>query len=224
MTTPTPLSTEDYRNKKLFEGFRDFIARGNMIDMAVGVVMGNAVTAIVKSLVKNLLNPLIAMIFGKPDMGSLLQIHANNATISFGAILNDILNFLLIAAVVYFCVIVPINKFRDLTDKAKKSTFVDKMKFWKHARKGSLLDKAATQEQKIAKEMGFSPVSESSSSPAGPQQDEMTKDDGTHNAGSAMEPALATSLRTNEKTQRQILAALGKITDELQEIKGTSLH
>ncbi|MFR0914686.1 MAG: MscL family protein [Bifidobacterium pseudocatenulatum] len=100
----------------MIEGFKKFIARGNMIDMAVGVVMGGAVTTVVNSIVNNVINPFIAMIFGKPNMGGLLAITFNNATVSFGAVLGAILNFLIIAAAVYFCILVPINKFRDVTE------------------------------------------------------------------------------------------------------------
>ncbi len=137
MTTTVPVSTADYRHKKVFEGFKEFISRGNTLDMAVGVVMGNAVTAIVKSLVSNFLNPLIAMIFGKPDMSGLLQVHFNGATISFGAILNDILNFLLVALAVYFCVIVPINKFRPDRQGEEEPRGQKAREFWKHSDKDS---------------------------------------------------------------------------------------
>ena len=92
----------------MLEGFKKFIARGNMIDMAVGVVMGGAVTTVV--------NAFIAMIFGKPNMDGLLAITFNGATVSFGAVLGAILNFLIIAVAVYFCILVPINKFRDMTE------------------------------------------------------------------------------------------------------------
>lgn len=99
----------------MIDGFKKFISRGSMIDMAVGVVMGTAVTAVVTSIVNNFINPLIAMIFGKPNMDGLLAFTFNNATISFGAILSAVLNFLLIAVAVYFCILVPINKFRDMS-------------------------------------------------------------------------------------------------------------
>ena len=70
----------------MFEGFKKFIARGNMIDMAVGVVMGGAVTTVVNSIVNSVINPFIAMIFGKPNMDGLLAITFNggfaNDTIS----------------------------------------------------------------------------------------------------------------------------------------------
>ncbi|BDR55186.1 large conductance mechanosensitive channel protein MscL [Bombiscardovia apis] len=105
-------------NKEPLAGFKQFISRGSMVDMAVGVVMGSAVTAVVNSIVKNLLSPLIAMIFGKPDLSGLLTISNGKATISFGAILGEILNFLLVAAAIYFCVILPMNKIRDLTRTA----------------------------------------------------------------------------------------------------------
>lgn len=59
----------------MLEGFKKFIARGNMIDMAVGVVMGGAVTTVVNSIVNSVINPFIAMIFGKPNMDGLLGDH-----------------------------------------------------------------------------------------------------------------------------------------------------
>ena len=92
----------------MIDGFKKFISRGNMIDMAVGVVMGGAVTAVI--------NPLIAMIFGKPNMDGLLAFTFNGATVSVGAILGALLNFLIIAVAVYFFILVPINKFRDMSD------------------------------------------------------------------------------------------------------------
>ena len=63
----------------MFEGFKKFIARGNMIDMAVGVVMGGAVTTVVNAIVNSVINPFIAMIFGKPNMDGLLAITFNGA-------------------------------------------------------------------------------------------------------------------------------------------------
>lgn len=198
-STTIPVSTADYRHKKIFEGFKDFIARGNMIDMAVGVVMGNAVTGIVKSFVSNLLNPLIAMIFGKPDMSGLLEIHFNGATISFGAILNEILNFLLVALVVYFCVIVPINKFRDFTDKAKENPTVEKMKFWKHTKKGSTLDKVVKAETQIADKVGLT----SSASAA---------------SASSSTTASETPASSDPQTQEKMLELLTRISGQLDRL------
>lgn len=99
----------------MFNGFKKFIARGSVIDMAVGVVMGGAVTAVVNSIVKNIINPLIAIICGKPDLDGVLTITINGATISFGAVIGSVLNFLIIAVAVYFFIVLPINKLREMS-------------------------------------------------------------------------------------------------------------
>ncbi len=98
----------------MIQGFKKFILRGSVIDMAVGVVMGSAVTAVVTSIVKNIINPLIAMICGKPELDGVLTITMNGATISFGAVIGSLLNFLIIATAVYFCIVLPINKLREI--------------------------------------------------------------------------------------------------------------
>lgn len=102
----------------MLEGFKKFIMRGNMVDMAVGVVMGAAVTAIVNALVDGLINPLITAIFGKPDMTNLWVFTINGSQFHIGSILGALINFLIIAIAVYFCIVVPINKMRDVTEKA----------------------------------------------------------------------------------------------------------
>lgn len=102
----------------MLDGFKKFIARGNMIDMAVGIVMGSAVTAIVNAIVEGVISPLVSMIFGKPNMDDLLTFSFNNSTVSFGKVLTALINFLLIAIAVYFCIIMPINKLRDISEKA----------------------------------------------------------------------------------------------------------
>ena len=101
----------------MIKGFKDFISRGNVVDMAVGVVMGGAVTAVVTSIVENFINPLVAMIFGKPDMSDLLKFTFNGATISFGAILTALINFLIFAVAVYFFIVLPMSKLKDMTAK-----------------------------------------------------------------------------------------------------------
>jgi large conductance mechanosensitive channel len=108
---------EKYSEDSMIEGFKKFIARGQMIDMAVGVVMGGAVTTVVTAIVNSFINPLIAMIFGKPDLNNTFAFTVNGATISFGAILGALLNFLIIAVAIYFCIVLPINKFRDFSKK-----------------------------------------------------------------------------------------------------------
>lgn len=98
----------------MIRGFKKFILRGSVIDMAVGVVMGSAVTAVVTAIVKHIINPLIAMICGKPELDGVLTITMNSATISFGAVIGALLNFLIVATAVYFCIVVPINKLREI--------------------------------------------------------------------------------------------------------------
>lgn len=93
----------------MLKGFRDFVLRGNVIDLAVAVVIGAAFTGIVNSLVKDIINPLIAAIFKKPDF-SYLVLEVNGGKITYGNFLNQLISFLLIAASVYFIFVLPINK------------------------------------------------------------------------------------------------------------------
>ena len=89
----------------MFRGFRDFILRGNVIDLAVAVVMGVAFGAVVNSVVKNLVTPLIALAGGVPDFSAI-----RTGPILSGTILNDLLTFLITATVVYFVIVVPVNR------------------------------------------------------------------------------------------------------------------
>jgi large conductance mechanosensitive channel len=89
----------------MLKGFRDFILRGNVIGLAVAVVMGLAFGAVVNSIVKNLVTPLIALIGGAPDFSAI-----RTGPILWGNILNDVLTFLITAAVVYFVIVVPVNR------------------------------------------------------------------------------------------------------------------
>lgn len=93
----------------MLKGFRDFILRGNVVDLAVAVVIGAAFTAIVNSLVKDIINPLIAAIAGKPDF-SYLILDVHGGKITYGNFLNALISFLLIAAAVYFLFVLPVNK------------------------------------------------------------------------------------------------------------------
>lgn len=89
----------------MFRGFRDFVLRGNLIDLAVAVVMGVAFGAVVSSTVKNLVMPLIALAGGVPDFSAI-----RTGPVSWGNLLNDVLTFLITAAVVYFVIVVPVNR------------------------------------------------------------------------------------------------------------------
>jgi len=92
----------------MLKGFRQFMLRGNVIDLAVAVVIGAAFGAVVTALVKDLLTPLIAAIVGKPDF-SAIAFEINGSKFLIGDFVNALVSFLLIGAAVYFFVIVPVN-------------------------------------------------------------------------------------------------------------------
>jgi len=90
------------------KGFKQFLLRGNVIDLAVAVVMGATFGAVVTALVKDLLNPLIAAIMGKPDF-SALAFTINNSKFGIGDFFNALVAFLFTAAAIYFFVVLPVN-------------------------------------------------------------------------------------------------------------------
>lgn len=92
----------------MFKGFKQFVLRGNVVDLAVGVVIGAAFGAVVTAFVKDLLTPLIAAIAGKPDF-SAFYVELNGARFAYGDFFNSLISFLLIAAAVYYFVVVPVN-------------------------------------------------------------------------------------------------------------------
>jgi large conductance mechanosensitive channel len=92
----------------MLDGFKKFILRGNVVDMAVGVVIGAAFGAVVTELTKAFLTPLIALLVGKPDYSNLKFI-VRTTTFPIGDFVNAVISFVLIAAAVYFFVVVPIN-------------------------------------------------------------------------------------------------------------------
>ncbi|MCU1529440.1 MAG: mechanosensitive ion channel protein MscL [Frondihabitans sp.] len=96
------------------KGFKEFILRGNVIDLAVAVVIGAAFTAIVTALVTNIFNPLIGAIFNASALDKTLIVSiptasGGHAQLLFGAVIGAAINFVIIAAVVYFCLVLPIN-------------------------------------------------------------------------------------------------------------------
>jgi large conductance mechanosensitive channel len=94
-------------------GFRDFIMRGNVVDLAIAVVIGAAFGAVVTALVKDLITPLIAAIGGKPNFGG-LSFTINNSHFLYGDFINAILSFLIIAAVVYYLIVIPYTRLMSL--------------------------------------------------------------------------------------------------------------
>src|SRR5215475_11263031 len=92
----------------MLKGFKQFLLRGNVVDLAVAVVIGGAFGAVVTALVKDLITPLIAAIVGKPDF-SAIQFEINGSKFLLGDFVNAIVSFLLISAAVYFFVVLPMN-------------------------------------------------------------------------------------------------------------------
>ena len=94
----------------MLKGFKEFLLRGNVIDLAVAVVIGGAFGAVVDSLVKSLITPLIAAIVGKPDF-SAIAFEINGSKFLIGDFINALLSFVLIAAAVYLFIVLPMNAF-----------------------------------------------------------------------------------------------------------------
>ena len=92
----------------MLKGFKQFIFRGNVLDLAVAVVIGGAFGAVVTAFVKDLITPFIAAIVGKPDF-SAIEFTVNGSKFPIGDFINAVVSFLMIAAAIYFFVIVPVN-------------------------------------------------------------------------------------------------------------------
>jgi large conductance mechanosensitive channel len=92
----------------MLKGFKQFLLRGNVVDLAVAVVIGAAFGAVVAALVKDLLTPLIAALVGKPDF-SAIQFTVNGSKFLVGDFINAVVSFVLVAAAIYFFVVAPMN-------------------------------------------------------------------------------------------------------------------
>ena len=104
----------------VINGFKEFIMRGNVIDLAVAVVIGTAFTALVTSIVSSIFNPLIASIFSAESLADSLRLPLRGGDgILFGVVLGALINFLLIAAVVYFAIVLPLNKLKEAQDRRR---------------------------------------------------------------------------------------------------------
>lgn len=98
-------------------GFKTFLLRGNLVDMAVGIVIGVAFGTVVTALVKDLVTPLVAAIFGKPDFAGLYFI-INSSKFAYGDFINAVVAFVIVAAVLYFLVVSPYATFKARFEKA----------------------------------------------------------------------------------------------------------
>lgn len=93
----------------MLNGFKDFISRGNVIDLAVGVIIGGAFGKVVTALVESVMMPAIARVVGEPNFDNWLAF----GDIKIGVLLTAVINFLIVAAALYFCIVLPINKMNE---------------------------------------------------------------------------------------------------------------
>jgi large conductance mechanosensitive channel len=114
----------------MLKGFKQFILRGNVIDLAVAVVIGAAFTNVVNALVNSVFNPALGALFNAATLEKALPVtipttSGDTATMYFGAVIGAVIQFLLVALVVYFAIIVPINYLSKLSFKKKEAGIVD---------------------------------------------------------------------------------------------------
>jgi large conductance mechanosensitive channel len=102
----------------MLQDFKKFILRGNVVDLAVAVVVGAAFTGVVNAFVRDLVTPLIAAVGGQPNFAN-LSFTINGSKFMYGDFLNVFISFLLVSAVVFFLVIQPINKFTEISNRKK---------------------------------------------------------------------------------------------------------
>ncbi len=106
---------------KLLTDFKQFVLRGNVVDLAVAVVIGTAFTAVVKALVADIITPIVAAIFGKPNFAA-LSFTINGSHFNYGDFLNNVLTFVTVAAAVFFIVVAPINALMSRRAKEDPAT------------------------------------------------------------------------------------------------------
>jgi large conductance mechanosensitive channel len=103
----------------MLKGFKEFILRGNIVDLAVAVVIGVAFGAVVTALVKDLITPIVAAIVGKPDFSN-LTFTINKSRFFYGDFINAALQFVLIVAAIYFFVVIPIKKLTEIQQRLQQ--------------------------------------------------------------------------------------------------------
>ena len=108
------------QKKNVLQEFKDFLLRGNIVDLAVAVVIGVAFNAVVQALVKDIITPIIAAIFGKPDFSS-LHFRIHKSVFLYGDFINALIAFISIAAAVFFFVVKPVNYAMSRRRKAREA-------------------------------------------------------------------------------------------------------
>ena len=104
----------------MLKGFKEFISRGNVVELAVGVIIGAAFKNIVDALVDGIINPLIAAVIGKPDFSDAFILTLNGTDVKFGLLITAVINFILMAFAIYFCIVMPMNALNNRRKKAEE--------------------------------------------------------------------------------------------------------
>ena len=116
----------------MLKGFKDFISRGNVVELAVGVIIGAAFKNIVDALVNGIINPLIAAVIGKPDFSDAFILTLNGTDVKFGLLITAVINFILMTFAIYFCIVVPMNALnarrKQAEDEAPEAEVSDEVK------------------------------------------------------------------------------------------------
>lgn len=107
------------------KGFRDFLFRGNVVDLAVAVVIGGAFSAVVNALVKDIVTPIIGAIGGKPDFSGIF-FTINGSKFMIGDFMNAVVSFVIVAAVIYFFIVIPMNQIMSKLKRDEKKDPSDK--------------------------------------------------------------------------------------------------
>ena len=105
----------------MLQGFKEFVMRGNALELAVGVVIAGAFSAIVTAIVDGIINPIIAGLIGNPNFDEVAAFHLGNATVKPGLLITAVINFILIAAAVYFLIVMPVNKINEKIAASRKA-------------------------------------------------------------------------------------------------------
>ena len=105
-------------------GFKNFVMRGNLVELAVAVVIGTQFSSLVKQFVSSFIDPLLSLVGGTPDFGKLV-LHVGKATFTYGQFLTEALTFLISALVVYYVMVLPVSRLLKLLDRNKAATSRD---------------------------------------------------------------------------------------------------
>ena len=105
-------------------GFKNFIMRGNLVELAVAVVIGTQFSSLVKQFVSSFIDPLLSLVGGTPDLGELV-LHVGKATFTYGQFLTEALTFLISALVVYYAMVLPVSRLLKLLDRNQAATSRD---------------------------------------------------------------------------------------------------